>query len=259
MPAGRINGTESHHQGAARRVTNFPLTALEPSCAAVDLARRPHHRRSDIASPPPPPPPTSGCSSSTASRSSGARRGSGSGAEVSYGFADGRRSFPDAINCRELAPMAELAPAWRATRRGSPRSRPRRSGMWSARRRSRFRAGAARRAARHPDRRPGRAPRASPSPTSGTDRARADDGVAPLTRATICLNPTLAWVDRTPRGRGQARSRHGARARDRPRASASTIPGPTGALMGYRDQGDIDALMPGDIAGAVALYGPARR
>ena len=34
------------------------------------------------------------------------------GAEVSYGFADADAAFPDAINCRELAPMAELAPAW---------------------------------------------------------------------------------------------------------------------------------------------------
>ena len=35
-------------------------------------------------------------------------------------------------------------------------------------------------------------------------------------------------------------------------------PGPTGALMGYSNQGDIDRLMPGDVEGAVALYGPAR-
>ena len=35
-------------------------------------------------------------------------------------------------------------------------------------------------------------------------------------------------------------------------------PGPTGALMGYRDQGDVDRLMAGDIAGSVALYGPAK-
>jgi hypothetical protein len=35
-------------------------------------------------------------------------------------------------------------------------------------------------------------------------------------------------------------------------------PGATGALMGYRNQGNIDWLMPGDIAGAVALYGPPR-
>jgi hypothetical protein len=27
--------------------------------------------------------------------------------------------------------------------------------------------------------------------------------------------------------------------------------------MGFSNQGDIDRLMPGDIAGAVALYGPA--
>ncbi len=34
-------------------------------------------------------------------------------------------------------------------------------------------------------------------------------------------------------------------------------PGARGALMGYSNQGDIDQLMPGDVAGAVALYGPA--
>ena len=36
----------------------------------------------------------------------------GAGAEVSYGFAMKRRSFPDAINCRALAPMVVLAPVW---------------------------------------------------------------------------------------------------------------------------------------------------
>ena len=35
-------------------------------------------------------------------------------------------------------------------------------------------------------------------------------------------------------------------------------PGATGALMAFSNQGDIDHLMPGDIAGAAALYGPAK-
>ena len=35
-------------------------------------------------------------------------------------------------------------------------------------------------------------------------------------------------------------------------------PGAAGRLMGYSNPGDIDRLMPGDIAGAMALYGPAR-
>ena len=32
-------------------------------------------------------------------------------------------------------------------------------------------------------------------------------------------------------------------------------PGPTGTLMGYRDQGEFDRLTSGDIAGAQQLYG----
>ena len=35
----------------------------------------------------------------------------GRGAEVTWGFATVDAAFPDAINCRRLAPMADLAPA----------------------------------------------------------------------------------------------------------------------------------------------------
>ena len=34
-------------------------------------------------------------------------------------------------------------------------------------------------------------------------------------------------------------------------------PGASGPLMAFSNQGDMDRLMPGDIAGAVALYGAA--
>ena len=36
------------------------------------------------------------------------------GADVTWGFATAERSFPDAINCGELAPIAELEAAWGA-------------------------------------------------------------------------------------------------------------------------------------------------
>ena len=36
----------------------------------------------------------------------------GAGADVSYGFATQRMTFPDAVNCAELAPMRGLAKAW---------------------------------------------------------------------------------------------------------------------------------------------------
>ena len=83
-------------------------------------------------------------------------------------------------------------------------------------------------------------------------------GVAPLTRATICFNPELAWtsgIGPVPPGRLDLET---VLAHEIGHAIGLDHPGATGALMGYSNQGSIDHLMPGDIAGAVALYGPAK-
>ncbi|HRO13264.1 MAG TPA: matrixin family metalloprotease, partial [Amaricoccus sp.] len=178
-----------------------------------------------------------------------------SGAEVSYGFAAAEVSMPGAINCRALAPIARLAAAWERDPERLAEIAAEAFGIWSREADLRFRPAA-----------PGEPPDILIGAQGEPDRiafanvwhGTGRQGIAPLTRAAICFNPLVAWSD----GEGP----DPAGALDLPTVLAHEIghaigldhPGATGALMGYSNQGDIDHLMPGDVAGAVALYGPAR-
>jgi hypothetical protein len=175
------------------------------------------------------------------------------GEEVTYGFAGAVTSYPDALNCRVLAPADRLD----AAAGGKKRLREvvdAAFGLWSGVADIRFRPA---RRGEVPDvligaqGRPDRVAFANVWP----DRQRAFRGVAPVARATICLNPTLAWsTDGRPGGLDLGT----VLAHEIGHVIGLDHPGPTGALMGYRDQGDVDRLMAGDIAGSVALYGPAK-
>jgi hypothetical protein len=175
----------------------------------------------------------------------------GRSAEISYGFADAATLFPDAINCGELHPAARLPVAGAELAAVAAEA----FRLWSAA------AGVGFRPA-HPGETPdiligaqGR-PEGIAFANVWPDRTRAEAGVAPLARATICLNPTLAWVgDGAARGQADLGT---VLAHEIGHAIGLDHPGPTGALMGYRDQGDLDTLMAGDIAGAVTLYGYAK-
>jgi Matrixin len=175
----------------------------------------------------------------------------GSGAEITYGFAGAPRSFPDAVNCRQLAPIDRLS-AWRGNADGVARVAADAFRLWSAAAGVSFRPAPA---GEEPDILIGA--QGSPDRTAFAnvwhDPTRAVAGVAPLTRATICLNPALAWVA-DDAGPGEA-DLGTVLAHEIGHALGLDHPGPTGALMGYRDQGDIDWLMPGDVAGARMLYG----
>ena len=81
-------------------------------------------------------------------------------------------------------------------------------------------------------------------------------GAAPLTTATICLNPAVSTDGGGVPGALDLRT---VLAHEIGHAIGLDHPGPTGTLMGYRDQGDIDGLMYGDIAGVQRLYGPPVR
>jgi hypothetical protein len=176
------------------------------------------------------------------------------GAEVSYGFAGTDLSMPDAINCRSLAPMAELAPAWENDPARLAAIAAGAFAMWSREADVRFRPAAAGEA---PDILIGAEGEPFRIAFANVWHGEGRNGIAPLTRATICLNPRVAWTDGEGPDPAGAFELGTVLAHEIGHAIGLDHPGATGALMGFSNQGDIDRLMPGDIAGAVALYGPA--
>jgi Matrixin len=181
----------------------------------------------------------------------------GTGAEVSYGFAAGRRTFTDAINCRDLAPLGVLAPAWDGDDTRLHRLVAAAFAMWGSEADLRFRAAAP---GEEPDILIGTegVPRGIAFANVWHDAGRAAGGIAPLVKATICFNPTVRWLTDEPPEPVAGYDLRTVLAHEIGHAIGLDHPGATGALMGYQNQGDIEHLMPGDVAGAVALYGPAR-
>jgi len=177
---------------------------------------------------------------------------SGTAAEVSYGFADAPQAFPDAANCGELASISRLAEASGVRPDRLAALSAAAFEMWSEAASVDFRPA---RAGETPDILIGAQARPQGIAFANVwpDRSRAKSGVAPLVRATICLNPALDWTD----------DASGPADYDFVTVLAHEIghtlgldhPGPIGALMGYSDQGDVDWLMQGDIAGARLIYG----
>lgn len=172
----------------------------------------------------------------------------GTPADVSYGFATAAASFPDAINCREIAPLETLAPVW--SRDPARLAAIVRSAfeMWSRAAAIVFRPAVA-----------GEAPdiligaQGIPRKIAFTNVWHAEpppgSAMASLTRATICFNAGADW---NTSGGVDFRT---VLAHEIGHAIGLDHPGATGALMGYSNQGELDGLMPGDAAGASVLYG----
>lgn len=176
----------------------------------------------------------------------------GTPARVSYGFATERMAFPDAINCRDLAPLDHASPFWGGESRRLPQVVAKAFAMWSRAAGIDFHPADA---GETPDILIGA--EGTPSRIAFTNVWHADPApratMASLDRATICLNPKAAWGGDGPEGLDLAT----VLAHEIGHAIGLDHPGATGALMGYSNQGGLAGLMPGDVAGAVALYGPA--
>jgi hypothetical protein len=179
----------------------------------------------------------------------------GSGAVVSYGFAADPVRFPGAANCGVLAPMDRMAQAWHRDPARLEAVAADAFAMWSRAANVGFREAA-----------PGETPdivigvEGRPEGIAFTNvwHGAGAKGVAPLTRATICFNPDVAWTTEdgpTPPGVYDLAT---VLAHEIGHAIGLDHPGPRGALMAYSDQGPMDALLPGDVEGAVRLYGPKR-
>lgn len=181
--------------------------------------------------------------------------GQGAGT-VTYGFVRSPSAFPGARNCRTAVPADGIAAAAGVDRRRFEALAAAAFDLWSGAANVSFRPA---QAGETPDILIGAqgSPHGIAFADVWNDRARAVSGVAPLTKAAICLNPAVAWTDggRVP-GALDLRT---VLAHEIGHAVGLDHPGPTGTLMGYRDQHDIDRLMSGDIAGVQRLYGPPAR
>jgi hypothetical protein len=179
----------------------------------------------------------------------------GTGAAVTWGFATADVAFPDAINCKRLAPMAEIAPVWGGNPLRLAKIASGAFAMWSRAADLSFRPAG-----------PGEAPDILIGTQGVPDHVAfanvwhgaPSGGIAPLTRATVCLNPEQAWSAGPGPAPAGALDLETVLAHEIGHAIGLDHPGARGSLMGYSNQGSIDHLMPGDIAGAVALYGTAR-
>lgn len=176
----------------------------------------------------------------------------GTPAEVTWGFATSERRFPDAINCAALAPFDELAPVWGREPARLAAVIDEALGMWSRSAAIVFRPAAA---GEEPDILIGAQAEPDHVAFANVWHGKGHGGIAPLVRATICLNPEQAWSagpGPAPQGMLDLAT---VLAHEVGHAIGLDHPGASGALMAYSNQGALDALMPGDVAGARALYG----
>ncbi len=180
----------------------------------------------------------------------------GADAEVTYGFATQSVDFPDAINCREIDPMDRMAKVSGVSRTHVEQIAARAFRMWSGAAGIRFRLA---RRGETPDILIGAQarPRAVAWANVWQNASASTGGLAPIRRALICLNPEESWsIDAsTPPGAYDLLT---VLAHEIGHTIGLDHPGPRGALMGFQNQGRIRGLLPGDIRGANALYGPSR-
>lgn len=180
----------------------------------------------------------------------------GAGAEVTYGFVTEAESFPDAINCGEMAPMDVLSAVWGHNDAALEQIAADAFAMWSAAARIEFRRAG-------PGERPDiligtqAKPRRIAFANVWHEAEAAAGGIAPLTAATICFNPEAAWVaeDVGPEAGETALDLRTVLAHEIGHAIGLGHPGPTGSLMAFQPQGTVERLTPGDVEGGLTLYG----
>jgi hypothetical protein len=171
---------------------------------------------------------------------------------VTYRLVSEPQSFPTARNCRGLAPLSGLAAA-----SGLPPAAVRAEvatafAMWEAAANIIFREA--------PDGRPADILIGAQSEPEGWAFAdvfydtTSSDAVKPITRALVCLNPQRPWKVGFD-GDLKTYDLRYTLAHEIGHAIGLDHPAGANQIMGYRYEERFRALQPGDVRGAVALYG----
>lgn len=177
----------------------------------------------------------------------------GTGSEVTYAYVTAARHTADARNCRDLVPLDGLLDRSGVAREMFEREAEAAFAMWEAAADIRFRRVADGAAAQILI-----GAQAKPQGIAFADVAYRPDGaggVRSIRRSMICLNPLKPWKV----GFGGDVSVYDLRyaiAHEAGHAIGLDHPSPSGQLMSFRYDEQFRELQPGDIAGAVALYGP---
>jgi hypothetical protein len=175
----------------------------------------------------------------------------GTGATVTYALVATASEFPDARNCRSVVPLAGLLSANQVSDAKFAREVEQAFAAWSSVANIVFEpsdpatADILIGAERDPF---GRAF------TNVAHAASAKGGTAPIARSVICLNPAQKWKVGFD-GNLDVYDLRYALEHEIGHAIGLDHPGVTGVLMDFRYREKISGPQPGDIAGALALYG----
>jgi hypothetical protein len=180
----------------------------------------------------------------------------GTPAEITYGFADRRFEYSDAINCGVIAPLDELLRTSKLTRRQFIDNVQSAFAMWQSVANVSFRYTDD---AAHAQILIGAQgnPRGIAFANVWHDGSGHTNRMATITQATVCLNPLITWKAASDGKLDSYHLRH-VIAHEVGHTIGLDHPGRTGQLMGYRYSEDTSRLGQGDVEGAVTLYGPAR-
>lgn len=179
--------------------------------------------------------------------------GYGEPTTVTYAPLKTAAQFPDAINCRSLRPWdtLEIGPALDldAVRQAVNRA----AAMWAEVADVRLRRAVQSERADILFGVQGE-PRGVAFTNVWYETDKAADGIAPLSRATICVNPEIAWSV-VPDGNEVTYDLRTVMAHEFGHAIGLDHPGAEGPLMAYRYQEGVQRPRAPDIAGAARLYG----